>query len=170
MATTGKLLQKSRKVRMMNAELQMPTQEEILARFLTRKERDMFGDEVGEYLPYLSFEHAKAFLKEGVTKEEWDKERPSLERDRLLKQMEEYMEFGWEKANNCRGLSANRTMAHYVAWTWLAGDRAFSEKMEAEYRDHYQFYGKDILVMICKHYGWDSSKWDNGRRQNGEYE
>lgn len=154
----------------MNAELQIPTQEEILARFTSRKDGDMFGDEVGEYLPFLHFEHAKAFLKEGVTKEEWDKKRPSLDRAHLLKTMEEYMEFGWEKANNCRGLSANRTMCHYVAWTWLAGDRAFSEQVEAEYRDHYQFYGKDILVMICKHYGWDASKWDNGRRQNCEDE
>lgn len=154
----------------MNTELQMPTQEEILARFSSRKDGDMFGDEVQEYIPYLAFNLAKAFLKEGCTKEEWDKDRPPLTRDGVLKTMEDYISFAWEKANDCRGLSANRTMLHYIAWTWLAGDRAFSEQVEAEYRDHYQFYGKDILVMICKHYGWDSSKWDNGRRQNREYE
>jgi len=150
--------------------IQMPSQEEIVKRFDERKDKDLFGDEVYEYLPYLEFGLAKQFLKEGVTQAEWDKDRPSLSRERLLKQMEEYMSFGWEKANNCRGLSANRTMCHYIAWIWLAGDREFAEKMEQEYRHNYEFYGKNILVMICEFYGWDHKKWDNGDRRNSEAE
>jgi hypothetical protein len=154
----------------MSNTIQVPTQEEIVERFNARKDGDMFGDEVGMYLPYLEFNYAKPFLKEGVTKEEWDKDRVPLSREAVLKQMEEYMAFGWQKANDCRGLSANRTMAHYVAWTWLSGDREFAEQVQQEYNDNYQFYGKDILVMICKFYGWDHTKWDNGRRQNREDE
>jgi len=150
--------------------IQMPSQEEIVKRFDERKDKDLFGDEVYEYLPYLEFDRAKQFLKEGVTQAEWDKDRPSLSREEMLKRMEEYMSFGWEKANNCRGLSANRTMCHYIAWIWLAGDREFVEKVEQEYRENYRFYGKDILVMICGFYGWDHKKWDNGDRRNSEAE
>lgn len=151
----------------MNTEIQMPTQAEIVERFSTRRDGDMLGDEVGMYLPYLEFEHIKQFL-EGVTKADWDRDRESLTREAVLKTMEEYMEFGWDKANNCRGLSANRTISHYIAWTWLAGDRAFSEQIEREYDENYRFYGKDILVMICKFYGWDPAKWDDGLRRNRE--
>src|SRR5882672_7443328 len=110
----------------MNREIQLPTKPEILERFLARKDEDVFGDEVGMYLPYLDFDQAKPFLKPEATKEVWDQSCSTLSREALLKTMEEYMSFGWEKANNCRGLSANRTMSHYIAWTWLAGDRAFS--------------------------------------------
>lgn len=148
--------------------IQVPTQQEIVERFNERQGGDIFGDEVSLYIPYMDFEQAKPFLKEGVTKEGWDKDRTPLSREAVLKQMEEYMDFAWEKANGCRGLSANRTMMYYIAWTWLSGDREFSGQVEREYHKNYRYYGKDILVMICKFYGWDPVKWDNGRRQNRE--
>lgn len=154
----------------MSDALTLPTQAEIVERFKARQDGDFFGDEVSVYLGFLEFEHAKAFLKPEVTAEEWDKVRAPLTRENVLAKMLDYMEFGWGKANDCRGLSANRTICHYIAWTWLAGDRDFSQKIVDEYRDNYRFYGKDILVMICTQYGWDHSKWDDGRRRNSESE
>ena len=75
--------------------------------------------------------------------------------------MKEYMEFAWEKANEFRGLSAMRSMHHYTAWTWLLGDD-FGNLLQ------YDYYGKDNLIRICEHYGWDHTKWDDGVRSNTE--
>lgn len=69
-----------------------------------------------------------------------------------------YMPFAWDKANNGRGFSASRSMSHYQAWIWLAGD-------DIGDLSEYDSYGKDNLVKICKHYGWDHSQWDNGVRE-----
>src|SRR5690606_39412432 len=101
---------------------------------------------------------AKPDLMREATDEQW-KVLPR-DRDSLLAEMERYMPFAWEKANNMRGLSANRSMAHYTSWTWLAGDD-LGDLLD------YEFYGKDHLVRICEHYDWDHSRWDDGKRSNG---
>ena len=71
------------------------------------------------------------------------------------------MEFAWDKANNCRGISASRSIDHYSVWIWLLGD----EDKLSDIRD-YEYYGKPQLVEICELYGWDHSKWDDGVRTN----
>lgn len=124
----------------------MRTDQEIIDRINARKEADFFG-----------FELAKPFLNPDVKGEDW-KVQPR-DRDSVLKEMLEYMPFAWDKANNCRGLSAGRSMCHYMAWVWLAGD-------DLGDLTGYQYYGKDNLVKICDHYGWDSSQWDDGERTN----
>lgn len=77
--------------------------------------------------------------------------------------MIEYMPFAWEKANNCRGLSAGRSLAHYTAWLWLDGDNEIWPTLE-----DYEYYGKDKLVEICNYLGIDSKQWDDGIRKNSE--
>jgi hypothetical protein len=148
----------------------IPTPEEIVARIELRTPKDMFGFEVNEYLPYLPFEKAKPYLQPEVTKEEWGSTYTPPIREALLKVMEGYMGFAWEKANNCRGISANRSIMHYIAWTWLAGDADFSQEVEHQLEHNYEYYGKNILVMICQHYGWDPERWDDHRRVNSETE
>jgi hypothetical protein len=148
-----------------NGEMKMvPTTEEIEARYLARKGWDTFSFEVGEYLPFCSFdfitEHRK--FKEGVDLEKAKKEYPSLlTRERMIAIMKDYMPFAFEKANNERGISANRSIGHYIAWTWLAGDTEFSKKVEDTFDDDYHSYGKPILRMICKQYGWDYCQWED---------
>jgi len=139
----------------------MKTQKQIVERINSIKEADFFGFRVGTLLEMLDFEHAKPFLKEGVTESEWD----LTERTEgwVKKTMLEYMGFAWGKANNCRGISAGRSMAHYQEWVWAIGDENKFGDLE-----NYEFYGKDNLVKICEEYGWDSSKWDNGIRSNSE--
>ena len=137
----------------------MRTDEEILERIKSVKEYDFFGFESSDLILRLPFNTAKQFLKDDATEEGWE----ILPRDRgsLLQEMEKYMSFAWEKANNCRSISAMRSMSHYSAWTWLAGD-------DLGDLNEYQYYGKDNLVRICEHYGWDSSQWDDNRRVNNE--
>lgn len=145
----------------------MKTQEEILARFNERKTEDFFGFECNEYLGYLDFAHVKPFLKDGITPEQWNPNSP--EPTKVIAKMLDYMPFAWEKANNCRGISANRSISHFIAWTWLI-DEKFSAEIEKMFNSEYQHYGKEILVMICNHYNWDCSQWDDGKRVNSEDE
>lgn len=135
----------------------MRTDEEILSRISEIESRDWMGTELGDLACRLPFGEANRFLKDGVTEDSW-KVSPR-DRDSVIAEMRDYMPFAWEKANGERGLSAGRSMSHYAAWTWLAGDDL------GDLTD-YQFYGKDNLVRICEHYGWDSAQWDDGERHN----
>ena len=135
----------------------MRTDEEIIARIEKIRDRDFLGFEREDLIIRLPFDKAKQFLEPEAKEDEWE-ERPR-DRNALLKQMEKYMPFAWEKANNGRGISACRSMSHYSSWTWLAGDDL------GDLTD-YQNYGKDNLVSICEHYGWDHVQWDDERRVN----
>ena len=139
----------------------MRTDKEIIKRIEEIEYRDVFGFETIDLIARLPFDQAKPFLKPEASEQDW--QPASRNRDDLLQEMLDYMPFAWEKANNCRGISACRTMHHYNTWTWLAGD---------DFGDltGYQFYGKDNLVRICKHYGWDHTQWDDGKRVNSESE
>jgi hypothetical protein len=135
----------------------MRTDQEIIDQINVCAKRDWLGFEAADLINCLSFEAAKPLLKEGVTEDQWVV--VARDRESILKKMLDYMPFAWEKANNGRGLSAGRTMSHYMAWIFLAGD-------DLGDLTEYQYYGKDHLVKICNHYGWDSSQWDDGVRQN----
>jgi hypothetical protein len=149
--------------------MQLPTQEEIKTRLLEAQERDVLGFEWHEYIPFLKKEDVKEYLKEDVSEEDIDKFIQPLTREHLLKKMHDYMSFAWDKANNCRGISANRSIMHYIAWIFLAGEKEFSEEISKEFDKNYRFYGKPILEKICNHYGWDYKQWDDGMRSDTEY-
>jgi hypothetical protein len=140
----------------------MRTQDEIVARIEERKERDPFGFEVSEYIAYLDYTHAKPYLKPEVKPEEWTQ----LELNKVIDVMIGYMPFAWEKANNCRGISAGRSLSHYVAWLWLNGDDTLWRTLF----DNYEYYGKDSLRKICLYLGLDADQWDDGRRVNSDSE
>lgn len=133
----------------------MRTDEEILERIEKIKPRDVFGHEITDLIIRLPFEKAKKFLKEGTKEEDW--QCGPRDRDSILKEMKTYMDFAWLKANGERGLSAGRSMNHYNSWIWLACD-------DLGDMTNYEYYGKDNLVKICNHYGWDSSVWDDDIR------
>jgi len=118
----------------------MKTQEEIVERL--KEPGDMFGFGPGVLIGYLEYEHAKPYLKEGVTTEEWKPD--TLTREAVLETMRDYMEFAWGKAQNHRGLSASRSVIKFEAWVWLLGD----SPIEAEYAQ----YGCPTLAAICARY------------------
>lgn len=147
----------------------MRTKEEIIKRIEERKSNDIFGWEIGELIQCLPFEEAEKYLSkqndrvvvidgsEKPNKDTW-KQDSYLYID-VLERMQNYMNFAWEKANDCRGLSASRSYMHYLAWIWLAGDEiTLSDIFNTS---NYKYYGKLQLVRICEHYGWDWKKFDN---------
>ena len=133
------------------------TDDEIISRINVVADRDFFGFEVSDLVVRLEYEKAKQFIPTDVIQKDW--EVVSREPADVISMMRNYMSFAWEKANDGRGLSAGRSLSHYSAWIWLAGDD-LGDLLE------YEFYGKDKLVLICNHYGWDSSEWDDGVRTN----
>ena len=147
----------------------MKMQNEIVKRIreFNNNGKDFLGFQRSDLLGALDFDHAKEFLKPEANKKEWNKEVFTLKSDKDVKKaMSDYMEFAWNKANNCRGISAGRSMAHYSAWTWLLGDEIYNQFYDLE---EYQYYGKDNLVKLCEFLGLDSKKWDDGVRTNTDY-
>lgn len=133
------------------------TNDEILVRIQERKSIDFFGFELEDLVIRLPFSLAKEFLKEDAKEEDWEQSPRGYE---FLKQEAiNYLQFSWDKANDQRGISAARSMHHFMAWLWLMGDD-LGELTE------YQYYGKDQLVKICEHLGVDPSNYDDGVREN----
>ncbi len=135
------------------------TQQQIVNRINAIKKDDFFGWQTGDLIGYLDFEHAKPFLKDDATAEQWEDAR---EKRSPKERIDDYMEFAWDKANNCRGISAGRSLEHMKAWVWLDGGNDLLDILSQDY-DH---YGKPHLVAICEHYGinWralDNDEWVN---------
>jgi hypothetical protein len=136
------------------------SQEQIVAKIERIKNNDFFGFKTIDLIGYLDYDHARQYLKKEYTRDDW---MPNpTDRDSILKQIEEYMPFAWDKANNLRGISAGRSMAHFTIWVWMLGDEDRFDDLE-----DYQYYGKDNLRKICDVYGWDADQWDDGIRTNG---
>lgn len=129
----------------------MITQDQLQARIDARKEADMFGFEWHEYLPHLEPARMQKYLKPDATTEGMPPPEP-IERETLIAKMKDYMPFAFEKAHGQRGISSSRSIMHYVAWTWLAGDENLSKELEDD--DGYEPYGLPLLRRICEHYGW----------------
>lgn len=134
------------------------TQDEIVARIRGVEPRDIFGFERGDLLEYLDWEHAKEFLNLDARAEDF-----KITDVEPAAKIERYLPFAWDKANNCRGISANRSMCHMAAWLWLDGH----DRMADEVHD-YNFYGKPHLVRISELYGVDWKELDDGEWVNNE--
>lgn len=141
----------------------MRTDDEIVARIkaVQQSESDFFGTEQSDLLARLPFAVAKQFLDDTFDEARWSGIQTSRDREHLIGEMRDYMAFAWEKASEFRGLSAGRSMSHFRAWVWLAGDDL------GEF-NNYRRYGKDHLVRICEHYGFENL--DDGVRKNREDE
>jgi hypothetical protein len=126
--------------------------EEVSQRFL-----DFQG---GDLLPYMDYEDAKPFLKEGVTAEQLIEARSA---PTPLEEAVEYLPFAWEKANGCRGLSAGRSVDHLKAWLWLAG-----YNVDDDFDRRYQYYGKPCLVTASELVGFDWRAHDDRTWRNDE--
>lgn len=142
------------------------TQQEILDRIKEVRDHDFMGIEVSDLMHGLLFKTAyeENFLKKAVTSLDWDEVRfKSVEH--IRETAINYIDFAWEKANNCRGLSAGRSLSHYRAWLWLMGvDEEWVEDLL-----NYEYYGKDKLRKICEYLEVDPDKYDDKVRTNTAY-
>ncbi len=134
------------------------TQEQILNRIKEIEKNDFFGFQTSDLVQFLTFENAKPFLADFVAKGEWEQQTDPV------KIIKDYMPFAWDKANNCRGLSAGRSVEHMKAWMWLDGKEELVKKMD----DLYQYYGKPCLHAVCVEYGIDWESLDNNEWVNNE--
>lgn len=136
--------------------------EEILARIRQVKDQDWMGTQTADLMFWLPFELAREFLRQEMTEEKFKEiaagNKPPLE------QALEYLPFAWGKANNCRGLSAGRSLDHLSAWLWLAG---YGELVDAEFSG-YSHYGKSQLVMASTICDFDWRAHDDGEWVAGE--
>lgn len=140
----------------------MRTTQEILERIKEVEKDDFFGAIRSDLMDFLPFAEAKQFLKGGVTEDQWNQKENT--RDSIIKEIVDYLPFAWDKANNCRGLSAGRSIDHMSAYAWLLGDEELRGLEEVEY----EHYGKEKLEYMCKVAGVDPKQWDDGVRTNTE--
>lgn len=136
------------------------TQEEIVRR-IENSGMDFFGVIAHDLLAYLEFDFAKPYLNEDTTVEQWGEANANVPAP--LEQVKEYLPFAWRKANDCRGLSASRSIDHIKTWLWLAGFDIPDAVM-----DNYEFYGKPQLVMASVICGFDWPQHDNQEWKNAE--
>ena len=101
----------------------MKTQKEILEKMKALVNYDSFGWIRNTLVTALNYENAKKHLKEHVTKEYWDSIYLKTDED-VIRKMRDYLDFAFDKAHNQRGLSACRSMDHYIAWLWLIGENS----------------------------------------------
>lgn len=134
----------------------MRTQEEIIARIKELESGgDFFGFQRTDLAGFLNFDNAKPFLNDDVTRDKWQQDDASHES--VITKIREYMPFAWEKANNCRVLSAGRSISHMQAWLWMLGEDAAADAIS-----NYDLYGKPQLAAICDRYGIDWEALDSG--------
>jgi len=131
----------------------LPTREEITKRFKEKYEKDAIGlwyEFNGKILvPYLSFEYLRTeWARKEITDKQIKDIMEELIKEKILKEAIDYLSFAWDKCNNERGISANRSIEHYIEWFWLMGETDFSTKIQNEFNENYNNYGFSILKMI----------------------
>lgn len=128
------------------------TQDEIVARVEHARKADMFGWRCEVLIPTLDFEHAKPYLKDGTTAEEWEADRRDDGVNDLLARAGSYLHFAFGKAYNERGLSAGRSIQKLGEVAWLLGHDELAARMERE--DGYEPYGLPLLRAFAKEFGF----------------
>lgn len=127
------------------------TQEEIKERF--DAVYDLLGTQKGDLIRYMTFENAKPYLKEEYVKqieggqEEWKQNTDPK------KEILDYMDFAYDKADGERGLSAGRSMLHFKTWIWLDDKDFYADIVDMI--DNYTNYGIPTLDKIAEHYGYE---------------
>lgn len=120
--------------------------EEIVVR--CRENRGVFGWGREAIVGFLPFKHAKEFLNPDATEEEWGKFSDRLSHESVVAEISKYMTFAWEKVEDHRGLSANRSIDKIGEWVWLLGSKYESLFKAFEDADYAQ-YGAPKLKVVC---------------------
>lgn len=144
----------------------MRTPEEIMARMEAIENEDWLGFERTDLVIRLPWPAVRPYLNdEAVAKYDAGEEKWEPCTSDPIQEIRDYMDFAWDKANNCRGISASRSISHLRAWLWLAGEDEFIERLDMENYDH---YGKPQLRAICERFEIDWRQYDDGYWRNDE--
>lgn len=134
------------------------TQEEIINKYKNKNEG--FFSFASDLLEFLPFDKVKTFLNEEYIKKIESGEEAWKQNLDPKQTSINYLEFAWGKANDCRGLSAHRSINHFLNWIWLFDDE-FYKKLQESYSNNYNYYGKPQLVSICNFLDVDWKQYDN---------
>ena len=72
-------------------------------------------------------------------------------RENILKQLEEDVDFGFEKALDQRGISASLMFAVVKMWNWI-----LEEGLEDWDENNYAMYGLPLFKATAVKYGWNN--------------
>lgn len=97
---------------------EIPTQTEILARIDQVDEDDFFGFRTQVLVRALTFEHARPWLNDDVTAEQWAVQSPTTP-NAIRKEATDYYEFALTKIQGHRGMSAHRNIDKLTEYAWL---------------------------------------------------
>lgn len=136
----------------------MKSAEKIKGKINAGFANDVFGIAFNDLVEALPFADAKEYLKDEFlmkdsAEAEWESSRIKTDDD-VKARMLDYLPFAWEKAEDQRGLSADRSIRHFAAWAWLI-DNEFYEKIEDMYNNNYFPYGEPILAYISEKLGFE---------------
>lgn len=132
----------------------MRSQTEIVDRF--NKADDFMGTQKSDLVEFMNFKNAKPYLNEEYVKQvESGKEKWEVKTD-AKKEILEYLDFAYQKAEDERGLSAGRSMLHFKTWIWLDDEKFYNEIIDMI--DDYDDYGIPTLDKISKHYSFNRKK------------
>lgn len=79
-------------------------------------------------------------------KEGFEHECPEITHENVVKEMKEYIDFAYKKAETERGISASRTMWKFGHWLWILED----DEIDCH---NYTCYGIPQLNAISEKYG-----------------
>lgn len=131
----------------------MKTVEQIIEKIKSGGfDTDLLGFATPDLVQALPFENAKEFLKEEYqndmeTKEKWTYLKNDEE---VLYKIADYVDFAQGKIDDERGISADRSCQHFIAWFWLI-DEDFSKRLEDTYNHNYAPYGQPLLDKVKKY-------------------
>ena len=81
-------------------------------------------------------------------------------KENVIEEIRDYLSFAWDKANDCRGLSAFRSIQHFRNWFYMFGNEDCDELVDE--MEDYMYYGKPWLVIISELVDFDWREEDDG--------
>lgn len=117
------------------------TQDEILARIRDIAGEDFLGFRTEVLLTALDYEHARRFLRDGATPEQWAAEQVTD----VEAAAKNYYEFALGKIRDHRGISASRSVEKLGEFAWLLGRDEVIAAMEAA---DYPQYGAPMVAAF----------------------
>lgn len=110
--------------------------------------------------PLINDDYTGLTDEECDNEEKWNSTVVEFTRENVLKQLEEDVRFGFEKALNQRGISASLMFECVMMWNYI-----LEEGLESWGEDDYAFYGLPLFKATAVKYGWDNPIGEDSGRE-----
>lgn len=156
---------------------------EIIERikFLATDQSDLYGVERSRLLDALPWVEAEKWMNVGHpwTPEKWTEHRVATP-EKLHAALVDYLPHAWGKANQCNGISAQRSLSQFMGLLWLLGEEhdELRESIEpdrepqtvkidgedvVDMRPKTDYFGKLALVAVSEAFGFNWRDHDDGK-------